>query len=78
MTIHMTAAGLRRAADALEALADIEAGTGLRLDGGHNGYVLAAISAEQDEVMESLRIVRLPTEQSSPLPATYVLEFEVP
>jgi len=79
----MTAAGLRRAADALEALAGIEASTGVKFDGAYNGHVMLSVTDAAD-VTESLRLVRLldgrPLDDAPPAEPTavYALEFEVP
>lgn len=77
VTIQMTAAGLRRAANTLEALADIETNTGVRFDGAHNGYVMVSI-ADAAGVVEPLKLVRLPDEPGDMPSVSYALEFEVP
>lgn len=83
MTIHLTATGLRAAADMLDKLNGIESETGIRFDGAYNGHVMLTIGSGAGEggVIESLRLVRLSEEQISPnvdAPATYALEFEAP
>jgi hypothetical protein len=82
VTIHLTAAGMRRAADVLDQLAKIEAETGVQFDGAYNGHAMVSItdSCHPDQT-ESLRLVRLPAEQVSPnveVDAAYAFEFEVP
>ena len=82
MTINLTAAGLRRAADVLDKLAEIEGATGVRFDGAYNGHVMVSISdTDEPEVTEALRLVRLPAAQPSPnvsVSPAYAFEFEVP
>lgn len=83
MTIQMTAAGLRAAADMLDRLTAIEAETGVRFDGAYNGYAMVSVPDRGGEAdsTEALRVVRVPEVQVSPnvvADMAYVLEFEVP
>jgi hypothetical protein len=81
VSIAISAGGLRKIADALDKMIEIEASTGIELDGGHMGYLLASLPASPDGTRpESLRIVRTVTpggDQGGEL-VGYAIEVEVP
>lgn len=83
MTIHLTAEGLRRAADVLDKLAEIEAATGVQFDGAYNGHVMLSAPDRLGgtDATEPLRLVRRAGDHPSPnvvVAPVYALEFEVP
>lgn len=79
MTILMTAPALRRAADMLDRLAEIEAAAGVMFDGAYNGHVMIT-TGSTDGATEHLKLVRLPGEVDGKIVSepAYALEFEVP
>jgi hypothetical protein len=80
VSITISATGLRKIADALDKLVEIEAATGVQLDGGHYGYALATLPDPSGVGSESLRIVRttMPGGEQGGELIGYGIEVEVP
>jgi hypothetical protein len=78
VTLQLTAPALRRVADALDRLADVEGFTGIRVDGGQYGHALVSINADGEDgpADEALRVVR--TDAATDGTPIYAIEVEVP
>jgi hypothetical protein len=77
VSIVLSAAGLRKIADALDALVEIERKTGIELDGGHMGYSLASLPAPAGDALRIVRTVEQGGERGGEL-IGYGIEVEVP